>query len=166
MVKPTRHLAAGFLVARQKWPGRARLTAGAVATMEDVFLCIGTGGRSASPAARGSLSQPAHPGQRAHICRLFVCPLSQEGEARRGQDAAMVVTAGLWNGAGSSRNVELHRAALVENLQPLNPPLRFGFKTGTYACTHANRNVIYRQICGALCVRGINSRRQIALRLC
>lgn len=78
----------------------------------------------------------------------------------------MVVTAGLWNGAGSSRNVELHRAALVEKLQPLHPPLRFGFKTGTYACTHANRNVIYRQIRGALCVKGINSRRQIALRLC
>lgn len=56
-----------------------------------------------------------------------------------------------------------------KNCSPVTlPPLRggFGFKKYMYACTHAHRNVIYTHIHGALCVRGINLHRQIALRLC
>lgn len=175
-VKPTCHLAAEFLVARQKWPGRVRLMAGPVAAMEDAFLCIRKGRSSASHSARGSLSQPAHPCGTGHlpaplnnmltsVACLFAPPVPGGRSAYR---------AGRSHG-GDSWAVERRRlfpttrnqwAALVEKLQPLKPPLSFGFKTDTYACMHAHRNVMYRQIRGALRVRGINSRRQIALRLC
>lgn len=128
------------------------------------------------PSCSGSPCQPAHPhGARhprhsvkqrgSHLSPVCFPLLSPEKAHVHRQNAAVAVTAGL---GFSPTAPSCTGAALVEKLQPLNPPSSggFGFKKYMYMCTHAHRSVIAMHIHDALCVRGINLHRQIALRLC
>lgn len=109
--------------------------------------------------------------RRSHLSPVCFLLLSPEGEAcmRVGCSHGSDSWAVQWRRLLSPTTWSCTGQHWWKNCSPLTvPPLSgwFGFEKDTYGCTHAHRNVIYTHIRGALCVRGINLRRQIALRLC